>query len=209
MNINIEKQVEKLDEYFQGKNKRLYFIGAFIAILYLSYVAIEPLSADVRDYFKNSLQSTKTQIQKMSNPDDIRKAIERQNKSLEANNDKIAKLEEQKKLYVDNVNLFAKSFFNPDGLNIHINQVANKALQRNIQVTNIKNLTKEMQPRVLAPMYDVNVSFNAKRFDSIIGYLYDLESTAEISDIASLDISSQNNGLKGSVNIVTWGFKNE
>lgn len=209
MNINIEKQVEKLDEYFQGKNKRLYFIGAFVAILYLSYVAIEPLSADVRDYFKNSLQNTKTQIQKMSNPDDIRKAIDRQNKSLETNNDKIAKLEEQKKLYVDNVNLFAKSFFNPGGLNIHINQVANKALQRNIQVTNIKNLTKEMQPRVLAPMYDVNVSFNTKRFDSIIGYLYDLESTAEISDIASLDISSQNNGLKGSVNIVTWGFKNE
>ena len=209
MKIDLETQLEKLDEYFQGKNKRIYFMGIFVAILYFSYVAIEPLTADVRDYFNTSLQNTRTQIQKMSDPDEIRKAIQRQGKSLDANNNKIAQLEEQKKLYVDNVNSFAKNFFHPDGLNAHINQVANKALQRNIEVTNIKNLTTEMQARVLAPMYDVNVSFNAKRFDSVIGYLYDLESTSEISDISSLDISSQNNGLKGFVNIITWGFKNE
>lgn len=209
MNINIERQVEKLDEYFQGKNKKLYFVGIFVAILYLSYAVLEPLTANVRDYFKNSLASTKAQVEKVSDPKEIRKAIERQGKSLGTNNSKIAELEEQKRIYVDNVNSFAKNFFHPEGLNVHINQVATKALQRNIQVTDIKNLTKEMQTRVLSPMYDVNVSFNAKRFDSIIGYLYDLESTSEISDISSLNLSSQNDGLKGSVNIITWGFKNE
>lgn len=207
--MNLEQQVEKLDKYFEGKSKVIYFAGAFLAIFYLCYAGIEPLTLQLSDYFKNSLSETEAQIAKTTDPKELEKMIERQSKSLNANKNKIAELEGQKKIYVDNVKSFAGSFFRQDGINTHINEVTNKALNRNIQITKLVNASKPLAPRVLSAMYDVNVSFNAKKFDSVVAYLYDLESTSEISDIAWLDITSSNGGLKGDINILTWGFKNE
>ena len=58
-------------------------------------------------------------------------------------------------------------------------------------------------------MYDLNVSFNAKRFENALKYIYVLESTKEISDISYFDIKGQNGSLNCVLNIITWGFKND
>ena len=130
-------------------------------------------------------------------------------KALNQNVGKISELESQKKIYVSNTAKFAKAFFNSSELPTHINEVSNKAIESGVQITKIMNNTKEILPNKLDAMYDLNVSFNAKRFENALKYIYMLESTEEISDISYFDIKGQNGSLNCVLNIITWGFKND
>lgn len=209
MKIDMQEQLQKLDDYFVGKNKTLYFVAAFAVILYFLAFVLAPLCESLKQSFSSDLDKTRQELAKTTSIETIKTAISNMEKALNQNVGKISELESQKKIYVSNTAKFAKAFFNSSELPTHINEVSNKAIGSSVQITKIINNTKEILPNKLDAMYDLNVSFNAKRFENALKYIYMLESTKEISDISYFDIKGQNGSLNCVLNIITWGFKND
>ena len=209
MKIDMQEQLQKLDDYFVGKNKTLYFVAAFAVILYFLAFVLAPMCESLKQSFSSDLDKTRQELAKTTSIETIKTAISNMEKALNQNVGKISELESQKKIYVSNTAKFAKAFFNSSELPTHINEVSNKAIGSGVQITKIINNTKEILPNKLDAMYDLNVSFNAKRFENALKYIYMLESTKEISDISYFDIKGQNSSLNCVLNIITWGFKND
>lgn len=209
MKIDMQEQLQKLDDYFVGKNKTLYFVAAFAVILYFLAFVLAPMCESLKQSFSSDLDKTRQELAKTTSIETIKTAISNMEKALNQNVGKISELESQKKIYVSNTAKFAKAFFNSSELPTHINEVSNKAIGSGVQITKIINNTKEILPKKLDAMYDLNVSFNAKRFENALKYIYMLESTEEISDISYFDIKGQNGYLNCDLNIITWGFKND
>ena len=209
MKIDMQEQLQKLDDYFVGKNKTLYFVAAFAVILYFLAFVLAPMCESLKQSFSSDLDKTRQELAKTTSIETIKTAISNMEKALNQNVGKISELESQKKIYVSNTAKFAKAFFNSSELPTHINEVSNKAIGSSVQITKIINNTKEILPNKLDAMYDLNVSFNAKRFENALKYIYMLESTKEISDISYFDIKGQNGYLNCDLNIITWGFKND
>ena len=209
MKIDMQEQLQKLDDYFVGKNKTLYFVAAFAVILYFLAFVLAPMCESLKQSFSSDLDKTRQELAKTTSIETIKTAISNMEKALNQNVGKISELVRQKKIYVSNTAKFAKAFFNSSELPTHINEVSNKAIGSSVQITKIINNTKEILPNKLDAMYDLNVSFNAKRFENALKYIYMLESTKEISDISYFDIKGQNGYLNCDLNIITWGFKND
>ena len=209
MKIDMQEQLQKLDDYFVGKNKTLYFVAAFAVILYFLAFVLAPMCESLKQSFSSDLDKTRQELAKTTSIETIKTAISNMEKALNQNVGKISELESQKKIYVSNTAKFAKAFFNSSELPTHINEVSNKAIGSSVQITKIINNTKEILPNKLDAMYDLNVSFNAKRFENALKYIYMLESTEEISDISYFDIKGENGYLNCDLNIITWGFKND
>ena len=209
MKIDMQEQLQKLDDYFVGKNKTLYFVAAFAVILYFFAFVLAPMCESLKQSFSSDLDKTRQELAKTTSIETIKTAISNMEKALNQNVGKISELESQKKIYVSNTAKFAKAFFNSSELPTHINEVSNKAIGSSVQITKIINNTKEILPNKLDAMYDLNVSFNTKRFENALKYIYMLESTEEISDISYFDIKGQNGYLNCDLNIITWGFKND
>ena len=209
MKIDMQEQLQKLDDYFVGKNKTLYFVAAFAVILYFLAFVLAPMCESLKQSFSSDLDKTRQELAKTTSIETIKTAISNMEKALNQNVGKISELESQKKIYVSNTAKFAKAFFNSSELPTHINEVSNKAIGSSVQITKIINNTKEILPNKLDAMYDLNVSFNTKRFENALKYIYMLESTEEISDISYFDIKGQNGYLNCDLNIITWGFKND
>ena len=209
MKIDMQDQLQKLDDYFVGKNKTLYFLAAFVVIIYFLAFVLAPLCESLKQSFSSDLDKTRQELAKTTSIETIKTAISNMEKALNQNVGKISELESQKKIYVSNTAKFAKAFFNSSELPTHINEVSNKAIGSSVQITKIINNTKEILPNKLDAMYDLNVSFNAKRFENALKYIYMLESTEEISDISYFDIKGENGYLNCVLNIITWGFKND
>ena len=209
MKIDMQEQLQKLDDYFVGKNKTLYFVAAFAVILYFLAFVLAPMCESLKQSFSSDLDKTRQELAKTTSIETIKTAISNMEKALNQNVGKISELESQKKIYVSNTAKFAKAFFNSSELPTHINEVSNKAIESGVQITKIMNNTKEILPNKLDAMYDLNVSFNTKRFENALKYIYMLESTEEISDISYFDIKGQNGYLNCDLNIITWGFKND
>ena len=209
MKIDMQDQLQKLDDYFVGKNKTLYSLLAFVVILYFLAFVLAPLCESLKETFSSNLDETRQELANTTSVETIKIGISNLEKALKQNAGKISELESQKKIYVNNAVKFAKAFFNSSELPAHINEVSNKAIESGVQITKIMNNTKEILPNKLDAMYDLNVSFNAKRFENALKYIYMLESTKEISDISYFDIKGQNGSLNCVLNIITWGFKND
>ena len=209
MKIDMQDQLQKLDDYFVGKNKTLYFVAAFVVILYFLAFVLAPLCESLKESFSSNLDKTRQELANTTSVETIKIGISNLDKALKQNVGKINELESQKKIYVSNTAKFAKAFFNSSELPTHINEVSNKAIESGVQITKIMNNTKEILPNNLDAMYDLNVSFNTKRFENALKYIYMLESTEEISDISYFDIKGQNGSLNCVLNIITWGFKND
>lgn len=209
MKIDIQEQIQKLDDYFVGKNKTLYFVATFAIILYFLAFVLAPFCEDLKNHFSSSLNKTRQELARITNVETVKTAISNMEKALNQNVGKINELESQRKIYVSSTAEFARVFFNSSELPAHINEISNKAIESGVQITKIMNNTKEMLPNKLDAMYDLNVSFNAKRFENALKYIYMLESTKEISDISYFDIKGQNGSLDCVLNIITWGFKND
>ena len=163
----------------------------------------------LKESFSSNLDETRQELANTTSVETIKTGISNLEKALKQNVGKINELESQKKIYVNNAVKFAKAFFNSSELPAHINEVSNKAIESGVQITKIMNNTKEILPNKLDAMYDLNVSFNTKRFENALKYIYMLESTEEISDISYFDIKGQNGYLNCDLNIITWGFKND
>ena len=163
----------------------------------------------LKESFSSNLDETRQELANTTSVETIKIGISNLEKALKQNAGKISELESQKQIYVNNAVKFAKAFFNSSELPAHINEVSNKAIESGVQITKIMNNTKEILPNNLDAMYDLNVSFNAKRFENALKYIYMLESTKEISDISYFDIKGQNGSLNCVLNIITWGFKND
>ncbi|MDY6123611.1 MAG: hypothetical protein SPI08_03660 [Campylobacter sp.] len=209
MKIDMQDQLQKLDDYFVGKNKTLYSLLAFVVILYFLAFVLAPLCESLKESFSSNLDKTRQELANTTSVETIKIGISNFEKALKQNAGKINELESQKKIYVNNAVKFAKAFFNSSELPAHINEVSNKAIESGVQITKIMNNTKEILPNNLDAMYDLNVSFNTKRFENALKYIYMLESTEEISDISYFDIKGQNGYLNCDLNIITWGFKND
>ena len=209
MKIDMQDQLQKLDDYFVGKNKTLYSLAAFVVILYFLAFVLAPLCESLKESFSSNLDKTRQELANTTSVETIKTGISNLEKALKQNVVKISELESQKKIYVNNAVKFAKAFFNSSELPAHINEVSNKAIESGVQITKIMNNTKEILPNKLDAMYDLNVSFNTKRFENALKYIYMLESTEEISDISYFDIKGQNGYLNCDLNIITWGFKND
>ena len=209
MKIDMQDQLQKLDDYFVGKNKTLYSLAAFVVILYFLAFVLAPLCESLKETFSSNLDETRQELANTTSVETIKTGISNLEKALKQNVGKISELESQKKIYVNNAVKFAKAFFNSSELPAHINEVSNKAIESGVQITKIMNNTKEILPNKLDAMYDLNVSFNTKRFENALKYIYMLESTEEISDISYFDIKGQNGYLNCDLNIITWGFKND
>lgn len=209
MKIDMQERLQKLDDYFVGKNKTLYFLTAFVVILYFLAFVLAPLCEDLKSHFSSNLNNTRQELAKITSVETVKTAISNMEKALNQNVGKINELESQKKIYVSSTTEFAKAFFNSSELPVYINEVSNKAIESGVKITKIINNTKEIIPNKLDAMYDLNVSFNAKRFENTLKYIYMLESTKEISDISYFDIKGENGSLSCVLNIITWGFKND
>ena len=209
MKIDMQDQLQKLDDYFVGKNKTLYSLAAFVVIIYFLAFVLAPLCESLKESFSSNLDKTRQELANTTSVETIKTGISNLEKALKQNVGKISELESQKKIYVNNAVKFAKAFFNSSELPTHIKEVSNKAIESGVQITEIMNNTKEILPNQLDAMYDLNVSFNAKRFENALKYIYMLESTKEISDISYFDIKGQNGSLNCVLNIITWGFKND
>ena len=209
MKIDMQEQLQKLDDYFVGKNKTLYSLAAFVVIIYFLAFVLAPLCESLKESFSSNLDKTRQELANTTSVETIKTGISNLEKALNQNVGKINELESQKKIYVNNAVKFAKAFFNSSELPTHINEVSNKAIESGVQITKIMNNTKEILPNQLDAMYDLNVSFNTKRFENALKYIYMLESTEEISDISYFDIKGQNGYLNCDLNIITWGFKND
>ncbi len=209
MKIDMQDQLQKLDDYFVGKNKILYFIAVFAVIICFLVIVLAPLCESLKDSFSSNLDETRQELANTTRVETIKTGISNLEKALKQNAGKISELESQKKIYVNNAVKFAKAFFNSSELPAHINEVSNKAIESGVQITKIMNNTKEILPNNLDAMYDLNVSFNTKRFENALKYIYMLESTEEISDISYFDIKGENGYLNCVLNIITWGFKND
>ena len=209
MKIDMQEQLQKLDDYFVGKNKTLYSLLAFVVILYFLAFVLAPMCESLKESFSSNLDETRQELANTTSVETIKTGISNLEKALKQNVGKISELESQKKIYVNNAVKFAKAFFNSSELPAHINEVSNKAIESGVQITKIMNNTKEILPNKLDAMYDLNVSFNTKRFENALKYIYMLESTEEISDISYFDIKGQNGYLNCDLNIITWGFKND
>ena len=209
MKIDMQDQLQKLDDYFVGKNKTLYSLAAFVVIIYFLAFVLAPLCESLKESFSSNLDKTRQELANTTSVETIKTGISNLEKALKQNVGKINELESQKKIYVNNAVKFAKAFFNSSELPAHINEVSNKAIESGVQITKIMNNTKEILPNKLDAMYDLNVSFNTKRFENALKYIYMLESTEEISDISYFDIKGQNGYLNCDLNIITWGFKND
>ena len=205
----MQDQLQKLDDYFVGKNKTLYSLAAFVVIIYFLAFVLAPLCESLKESFSSNLDKTRQELANTTSVETIKTGISNLEKALKQNVGKISELESQKKIYVNNAVKFAKAFFNSSELPAHINEVSNKAIESGVQITKIMNNTKEILPNKLDAMYDLNVSFNTKRFENALKYIYMLESTEEISDISYFDIKGQNGYLNCDLNIITWGFKND
>ena len=209
MKIDMQEQLQKLDDYFVGKNKTLYFVAAFAVILYFFAFVLAPLCESLKESFSSNLDKTRQELANTTSVETIKTGISNLEKALKQNVGKINELESQKKIYVNNAVKFAKAFFNSSELPAHINEVSNKAIESGVQITKITNNTKEILPNQLDAMYDLNVSFGTRSFENALKYIYMLESTKEISDISYFDIKGQNGYLNCDLNIITWGFKND
>ena len=209
MKIDMQDQLQKLDDYFVGKNKTLYSLAAFVVIIYFLAFVLAPLCESLKESFSSNLDKTRQELANTTSVETIKTGISNLEKALKQNVGKISELESQKKIYVNNAVKFAKAFFNSSELPAHINEVSNKAIESGVQITKIMNNTKEILPNNLDAMYDLNVSFNTKRFENALKYIYMLESTEEISDISYFDIKGQDGYLNCDLNIITWGFKND
>ena len=209
MKIDMQDQLQKLDDYFVGKNKTLYSLAAFVVIIYFLAFVLAPLCESLKESFSSNLDKTRQELANTTSVETIKTGISNLEKALKQNVGKISELESQKKIYVNNAVKFAKAFFNSSELPAHINEVSNKAIESGVQITKIMNNTKEILPNQLDAMYDLNVSFSTKRFENALKYIYMLESTEEISDISYFDIKGQNGYLNCDLNIITWGFKND
>ena len=209
MKIDMQDQLQKLDDYFVGKNKTLYSLLAFVVILYFLAFVLAPMCESLKESFSSNLDETRQELANTTSVETIKTGISNLEKALKQNVGKINELESQKKIYVNNAVKFAKAFFNSSELPAHINEVSNKAIESGVQITKIMNNTKEILPNQLDAMYDLNVSFSTKRFENALKYIYMLESTEEISDISYFDIKGQNGYLNCDLNIITWGFKND
>ena len=209
MKIDMQEQLQKLDDYFVGKNKTLYSLAAFVVIIYFLAFVLAPMCESLKESFSSNLDKTRQELANTTSVETIKTGISNLEKALKQNAGKISELESQKKIYVNNAVKFAKAFFNSSELPAHINEVSNKAIESGVQITKIMNNTKEILPNQLDAMYDLNVSFNTKRFENALKYIYMLESTEEISDISYFDIKGQNGYLNCDLNIITWGFKND
>ena len=209
MKIDMQDQLQKLDDYFVGKNKTLYSLAAFVVIIYFLAYVLAPLCESLKESFSSNLDKTRQELANTTSVETIKTGISNLEKALKQNVGKISELESQKKIYVNNAVKFAKAFFNSSELPAHINEVSNKAIESGVQITKIMNNTKEILPNKLDAMYDLNVSFNTKRFENALKYIYMLESTEEISDISYFDIKGQDGYLNCDLNIITWGFKND
>ena len=172
MKIDMQEQLQKLDDYFVGKNKTLYFVAAFAVILYFLAFVLAPMCESLKQSFSSDLDKTRQELAKTTSIETIKTAISNMEKALNQNVGKISELESQKKIYVSNTAKFAKAFFNSSELPAHINEVSNKAIGSSVQITKIINNTKEILPNKLDAMYDLNVSFNAKRFENALKYIY-------------------------------------
>lgn len=195
MKIDMQDQLQKLDDYFVGKNKTLYSLAAFVVILYFLAFVLAPLCESLKESFSSNLDKTRQELANTTSVETIKTGISNLEKALKQNVVKISELESQKKIYVNNAVKFAKAFFNSSELPAHINEVSNKAIESGVQITKIMNNTKEILPNKLDAMYDLNVSFNTKRFENALKYIYMLESTEEISDISYFDIKGENGYL--------------
>ena len=209
MKIDMQEQLQKLDDYFVGKNKTLYSLAAFVVILYFLAFVLAPLCESLKESFSSNLDKTRQELANTTSVETIKTGISNLEKALKQNAGKISELESQKKIYVNNAVKFAKAFFNSSELPAHINEVSNKAIESGVQITTIMNNTKEILPNQLDAMYDLNVSFGTRSFENALKYIYMLESTEEISDISYFDIKGQNGYLNCDLNIITWGFKND
>ena len=209
MKIDMQEQLHKLDDYFVGKNKTLYFIAVFVVIIYFLAYVLAPLCESLKETFSSNLDETRQELANTTSVETIKTGISNLEKALNQNVGKINELESQKQIYVNNAVKFAKAFFNSSELPAHRNEITNKAIESGVQITKIMNNTKEILPNNLDAMYDLNVSFNTKRFENALKYIYMLESTEEISDISYFDIKGQNGSLNCVLNIITWGFKND
>ena len=209
MKIDMQDQLQKLDDYFVGKNKTLYSLLAFVVILYFLAFVLAPMCESLKESFSSNLDETRQELANTTSVETIKIGISNLEKALKQNAGKISELESQKQIYVNNAVKFAKAFFNSSELPAHINEVSNKAIESGVQITKIMNNTKEILPNNLDAMYDLNVSFNTKRFENALKYIYMLESTEEISDISYFDIKGENGYLNCVLNIITWGFEND
>ena len=209
MKIDMQEQLQKLDDYFVGKNKTLYSLAAFVVIIYFLAFVLAPMCESLKESFSSNLDETRQELANTTSVETIKTGISNLEKALKQNVGKINELESQKKIYVNNAVKFAKAFFNSSELPAHINEVSNKAIESGVQITKIMNNTKEILPNQLDAMYDLNVSFGTRSFENALKYIYMLESTEEISDISYFDIKGQNGYLNCVLNIITWGFKND
>lgn len=209
-NFDLNELLEKLDDYFVGKNKTLYFLLAFVVIVYLGYAVIAPLCESLKDYAHNSLNQTQKIYASKPDPDVLRADIQKQAGIIEANKAKKQALQAEDKKYADKIDRFANDFFQPGDVNIHINKVANKAASNNVNIIKIENYSKgvDIEAKKLEPMYDLNLTFKSNRFEPVLRYLNSLESTTEISDIRDFYVyRTDGDQLAGHINVVTWGFR--
>lgn len=207
--FDIEEIVEKLDDYFAGKSKLIFFVIAFVVVLYFCSAVIAPLCTGLNEYSQDLRSKLEKEYSSLANPDDVSASIEREKVALKSNESQKKELEQEKKVYTAKVGSFANKFFSSQDVNKHINEVANKASNSRVDLIRLTNNSKELTINNFEPMFDLDLEFNSNKFEPIIKYLYSLENTTEISDVRNLAISSDGNKLRGNINIVTWGFKNE
>ena len=108
----MQEQLQKLDDYFVGKNKTLYFVAAFAVILYFLAFVLAPMCESLKQSFSSDLDKTRQELAKTTSIETIKTAISNMEKALNQNVGKISELESQKKIYVSNTAKLAKAFFN-------------------------------------------------------------------------------------------------
>ena len=65
MKIDMQDQLQKLDDYFVGKNKTLYSLAAFVVILYFLAFVLAPLCESLKESFSSNLDKTRQELAKI------------------------------------------------------------------------------------------------------------------------------------------------
>ena len=126
--IDLEKIVEKLDDYFAGKSKILFFLVAFVVVLYFCSAVIAPLCTGLNEYSQDLSNRLEKEYNTLANPADVSASIEREKIALKSNESQKKELEEEKKIYTAKVGSFANKFFSSQDVNKHINEVAEQSV---------------------------------------------------------------------------------
>ena len=207
----LEDNVQKLDEYFEGKKsneKKLIFFAAFGVIAYGVYMLVNPYALEINQAVSAELEKATSEYNKLSDELKNTKAlIPRQIQDIKQNTANIQKANQENSIASKKVQNLS-NVLAPSSINVYLNEITRDAEDSNIHITKIDNAPGNIKPLSFSRFYDVNVTFDAKSFNNIIKYTKKLEESKDIIDIANVDIQINKNGtLDGHINITSWGVK--